>query len=220
MKYEFRTKIELENNTTKDFIVGYDAATSSPVGMFPDGEKSRSDMPAMFAIGADYKLMNNDANTIINYLKKKGFTDADITISSISANQVWDDSEKLNKDYDLRQSIEVNSTNVNLIDTTSKNITMLADDGIVLNVNANYTYSKLADERVGLLSSAIDDARARAEAIADKSGRRIGNIQTASSGVVQVLAPGSIEVQDYGSYDTSTINKTIMVTAKVSFSFK
>ncbi|OGI77093.1 hypothetical protein A3C57_02730 [Candidatus Nomurabacteria bacterium RIFCSPHIGHO2_02_FULL_33_12] len=172
------------------------------------------------SLGADYKLMNNDANTIINYLKKKGFTDADITISSISANQVWDDSEKLNKDYDLRQSIEVNSTNVNLIDTTSKNITMLADDGIVLNVNANYTYSKLADERVGLLSSAIDDARARAEAIADKSGRRIGNIQTASSGVVQVLAPGSIEVQDYGSYDTSTINKTIMVTAKVSFSFK
>ncbi|HAN18872.1 MAG: hypothetical protein A2X13_07765 [Bacteroidetes bacterium GWC2_33_15] len=56
MKYEFRTKIELENNTKKDFIVGYDAATGTPVGMFPDGEKVRSDMPAMFSIGADYKL--------------------------------------------------------------------------------------------------------------------------------------------------------------------
>ncbi|OFX24188.1 MAG: hypothetical protein A2041_15205 [Bacteroidetes bacterium GWA2_31_9b] len=54
MKYEFMTKIEMENNTTKDFTTGFDGAT--PVTMFPDGEKFRSDMPAMFAIGADYKM--------------------------------------------------------------------------------------------------------------------------------------------------------------------
>jgi long-subunit fatty acid transport protein len=56
MKYEFRTKIELENNTEKDFIVGYNPATSSTVGMFPDGEKVNSDMPAQFTLGADYKI--------------------------------------------------------------------------------------------------------------------------------------------------------------------
>jgi len=45
MKYEFLTKIELENDTEVD-----------ETGMFIDGEKFRSDMPAMFSIGADYKL--------------------------------------------------------------------------------------------------------------------------------------------------------------------
>lgn len=171
-------------------------------------------------LGNDYKIMEADKNAIVNYLKKVGFTDAEITVSSVNADEVWNESQKSYKDYNLRQSVEVLSSNVGLIDSTSKNITTLANSGIVLNVNANYTYTKLADERVALLSSAIDDAKSRAEAIASKSSRSIGNIQSASSGVVQVLAPGSIEVQDYGSYDTSTINKTIMVTAKVSFSFK
>ncbi len=196
------------------------SATKDVIGDKGNLNISFSRGASVSSLGSDYKSMNTDANTIIMYLKKKGFTDAEITTSAISANDVWSEKEKQYKDYDLRQNIEVNSSNVNLIDATSKDITSLANNGIVLNVNTSYTYSKLADERVGLLSAAIDDARLRAESIAEKSGRKIGNIQSASSGVVQVLSPGSIEVQDYGSYDTSTINKTIMVTAKVSFSFK
>ncbi len=44
IKYEFITKLELENKTTVD---GTD--------MFPDGAKTRSDMPAMLSIGAGYQ---------------------------------------------------------------------------------------------------------------------------------------------------------------------
>jgi long-subunit fatty acid transport protein len=56
LKYEFMTKLELENNTTTDFIVGYNTATGTTIGMFPDGEKTRNDMPALFAVGFDYKI--------------------------------------------------------------------------------------------------------------------------------------------------------------------
>lgn len=56
IKYEFKTKIELENNTTTDFIVDYDPVSDIATGMFPDGEKTRADMPAMFTIGVDYQL--------------------------------------------------------------------------------------------------------------------------------------------------------------------
>ena len=45
LKYEFQTKLELENSTTVDDL-----------GMFPDGQKTRSDLPAILAIGADYKV--------------------------------------------------------------------------------------------------------------------------------------------------------------------
>ncbi|HBL78323.1 MAG: hypothetical protein A2W90_16300 [Bacteroidetes bacterium GWF2_42_66] len=45
IKYEFETKLELENKTTVD-----------DMGLFPDGKKTRSDLPAILAIGADYKV--------------------------------------------------------------------------------------------------------------------------------------------------------------------
>jgi len=45
IKYEFLTKIELTNSTKVDGS-----------GLFPDGAKTRSDMPAMLAIGASYPL--------------------------------------------------------------------------------------------------------------------------------------------------------------------
>jgi len=57
IKYEFATKIEIENDTKSDFITGIDAETGNPITMFPDGEKTRSDMPAMFSLGADYKII-------------------------------------------------------------------------------------------------------------------------------------------------------------------
>jgi hypothetical protein len=39
-------------------------------------------------------------------------------------------------------------------------------------------------------------------------------------GLVQVMAPNSVEVSDYGMYDTSSIDKEIMVTVKASFEIK
>jgi long-chain fatty acid transport protein len=44
IKYEFLTKLELENETTVD-----------GTGMFPNGAKIRSDMPAMLSVGAGYQ---------------------------------------------------------------------------------------------------------------------------------------------------------------------
>jgi long-chain fatty acid transport protein len=56
IKYEFATKMELKNDTKSDFITGVNLQTGAQTTMFPDGEKSRSDMPAMFSLGVDYKF--------------------------------------------------------------------------------------------------------------------------------------------------------------------
>ncbi|PLX10236.1 MAG: hypothetical protein C0597_17165 [Marinilabiliales bacterium] len=66
IKYEFKTEIELENNTTTDFIIDYDPVNDVATGMFPDGQKNRADMPAMFTIGVDYKL-NDKFNIAAGY---------------------------------------------------------------------------------------------------------------------------------------------------------
>lgn len=48
LRYEFRTKLELENETKADDI-----------NYFPDGAKYRNDIPAILAAGVDYKLFDN-----------------------------------------------------------------------------------------------------------------------------------------------------------------
>jgi long-subunit fatty acid transport protein len=55
VKYEFATKLELSNETKQDLLVAYDA-TGAPITMFPNGEKTRNDMPAMLSVGLNYKL--------------------------------------------------------------------------------------------------------------------------------------------------------------------
>lgn len=57
IKYEFKTELELENETVagKEILLGTDE-NGAPVYMFPDGAKTRQDMPALLSIGADYKF--------------------------------------------------------------------------------------------------------------------------------------------------------------------
>ena len=52
VKYEHTTKLEFTNNTTTDVITGIDPESGNPITMFPNGEKSRLDLPAMLSIGA------------------------------------------------------------------------------------------------------------------------------------------------------------------------
>ena len=56
-KYESATRIELKNETAKDFTVGY-TSTGVPVTMFPEGEITRADMPAMISLGFDYQILS------------------------------------------------------------------------------------------------------------------------------------------------------------------
>jgi len=46
IRYEFNTKLEFENDTTQD-----------DVGLFPDGAKSRNDIPAILSLGLEYSLL-------------------------------------------------------------------------------------------------------------------------------------------------------------------
>lgn len=55
IKYEMRTKIQLENNTVTDFMTGYTVA-GTPITMFPDGDLTPADMPGMLSVGIDYKV--------------------------------------------------------------------------------------------------------------------------------------------------------------------
>jgi hypothetical protein len=168
-----------------------------------------------------YSQMKTDENFVIEFLKENGIEEKDMVISPITMSQNYKYNDYSPEEYDLRQTIEIQSSDVEKITQITKNTQNLIEKGVIFSSDSlQYYYSKLPDLRVSMLSDAIKDAKARAQKIAESSGKSVGSIKSASMGVVQVLPVNSIEVTDYGSYDTQTIEKEVMVTVKAFFTLQ
>lgn len=169
-----------------------------------------------------YAQMAKDLAEVKAFFKEKGIPDDSIIISPVFMNENWQQyATAETKEYNLTQTFEIQSDDVVKITDVSKNIQTVIDKGIIFQSNSpEYYYSKLPEMRVELLSEALADAKNRATKLAESTGGAVGSLKSASSGVVQVLTPNSTEVSDYGSYDTSKIQKEIMVTVKASFTVK
>ena len=97
---------------------------------------------------------------------------------------------------------------------------LIAKDLIFSSQNLEYYYSKLTDLKIELTGEATKDAKKRAEKIAESTQSTIGQLQSASLGVVQITAKNSTEVSDYGSYDTASLEKKVTTVVKASFIIK
>lgn len=171
-------------------------------------------------VSTGYKNINADTSVIKESILSEGFAESDISVTPPSADQIYDNSNPSPEDrnFDVRVYIEVRSTDLAKVEALSKSITTVDLDGLIVEVRpVEYMYTKLADIRGELFSEAIKDAKVRAEAIASVSNRRVGKVKTAATGVVQILTPQSVEVSDYGTVDTSSVNKDVMVTARAVF---
>jgi len=170
---------------------------------------------------AGYQMMKNDQRLVINFFEDNGFNEEDITISPVFTDQLYPYDPDAPKEYVLRQTVEVQSNDVEKITYMAKNTQELIDQGVVFSIQSlEYYYSKLPELRIELIPDAINDAKLRAQKIAEGSGKKIGVIKSANLGVVQVLPVSSTEVSDWGTYDTSTIEKEVMIPVTVIFTLK
>lgn len=172
-------------------------------------------------VPSGYRDIGRDLTSVTDFLKGKGLPSADITVSppTVSESFFYDPSGSRGpRRFAVRQEVSVAGSEVARVTEVAKDASELADRGISFEARQpEYFYSKLSELRVELLSAAIRDAKARATEIARGSDRGVGKLKSASSGVVQVLAPNSIEVADYGQYDTSSVEKEVMVTVRATF---
>jgi len=167
-----------------------------------------------------YEAMKKDEGLVAAYLDEQGFA-GKYEISPVYMYEIYKSDAYAPKEYNLTQSIEVKSDDVEKVKNLAKNIEKVIAQGVIFSSNpVEYYYSKLPDVRVSLLPEAIKDAKARAQAIADSSGAKVDDVKSVAMGVVQVMPLGAIEVSDYGSYDTSSIDKEVMITVKVTFGLK
>lgn len=171
---------------------------------------------------AGFNRLDGAVTKITEYLTQEGFTEYETPAGNSYPTFTYPQySEPIQIGYTVSRTIIVRSNDVEKLSALANNVDPFIGQGYTVSTGMlELTYSKLAEMRIQLLSKAIKDAEERAKAIAQDSGRSIQTLRNASSGVVQVLPEGGIEVSDYGSYDTQSLHKEVMVTVRATFSIK
>ncbi len=168
-----------------------------------------------------YALMAEDIKKVHDFVSQAGIPETAITIQSpsIYEQSTYDNNGNVtDRWYEVSQSLIVNSDQVATVKDLALNVGAIAEQGVFVQVyGPEYYYTKLPEKRVELMGAAVKDARDRAQAIAKNARARLGSLSSASMGVVQVLSPNSTDISDYGTYDTSTIEKDIMITVRSEF---
>ena len=181
-----------------------------------------------------YKKLQDINTKIKNYLVSFGFPADKIVFSSINTSPNYESksgSRNPYMDYDigskpsgkiigynLSQSVEIESPDVDKIDLLSRSVTELINQGIAISSGSpTFLYTKLSDLKIEMIGLASQDAKTRAEQIAKATGNKVGDVRSSKTGVMQVNAKNSTEVTDYGINDTSSLEKTITAVVNVSF---
>ncbi|WP_047247701.1 SIMPL domain-containing protein [Maribacter thermophilus] len=173
-----------------------------------------------------FDQLNNDKNIVKTYLTSKGIKADNIIFNSVQTTELRDNKYEngnyvgsIFRGYQLTQTIKIESKEVALIEKVSREITELLNQGVQFNsYPPRYYYTKLADLKIEMISKATEDARLRAEKIAENSGSNLGDLVSAKMGVFQITGQNSGEDYSWGgAYNTTSKNKTASITMRLDY---
>ncbi|MGI9527140.1 MAG: SIMPL domain-containing protein [Weeksellaceae bacterium] len=179
-----------------------------------------------FDLAAASQKLSADKQRIQSYLTNQGIKADEIVFSAVSIDKDFEyrydsngNSQRVFSGYSLNQSVEVKSKDLDRIENVSREISDLISQGIELNSSMpNYYYSGLEDLKLELIAEATENARKRAENIAEKSNAGLGDLIQARMGVFQITGQYSDEDFTYGGvYNTTSKDKTANITVKLKF---
>jgi hypothetical protein len=174
-----------------------------------------------------YSDLEKDKKIISDYLLSKGITADELVFNAVNSRK--DTRAKYTSEgkymgeeflgYVLTQSIQINSNDVEKVETVSREITELLNKGIQFYSQApRYYYTKLADLKIEMISKATADAKTRAEMIAQNSGGKLGHLISAKMGIFQITGQNSNEDYSWGgTYNTESKEKTASITMKLDY---
>ena len=173
-------------------------------------------------LASSVKKIDSSAESLKKYLLDGGITNDQIELGPINSNAVpeYQNGNPTGRilAYQAYRTLTVRTKDVQLVAKLSNNIgTLLATGVNVGNYGPSYYLSTLDDMRPKLLAAAMQDAKARAEAITESVGGKVSALLSVSTGPTQVTTKNSLERAAGGVYDLSTIEKTVNVTLSASF---
>ena len=174
-----------------------------------------------------YALLKEHQAIIRQYLITKGVSADEIVFNAVSTNRMTRQKYSASGDYmgeefsgySLSQTVQIESNSVEQIEGISREVTELLNQGVQFYSQApRYYYTKLADLKIELISKASQDARIRAEQIAEQSGSELGDLQNSRMGVFQITGQNADEEYSWGgTFNTSAKRKTASITVKSLF---
>ena len=174
-----------------------------------------------------YLTLENNKATIDQYLTKKGISSKQLVYSAVKTRQKNKTIYSPKGDYRgeefagyaLTQSVQIESKEVDKIEKISREITELLNQGVQFySESPRYYYTKLADLKIEMISKATEDARTRAEKIAEFSGGELGALESAKMGIFQITGQNSKENYSWGgTFNTSSKKKTASITMKLVY---
>lgn len=176
-----------------------------------------------------YAMLKSDEKAIRNYFRTKRIPDSAMVFSAVDITQ--DYTEQIDKrgnatsvfsGYSLTQSVQIQSADLETIESVSREVTELIQSGIEFQSDEPlYFYTRLASLKMDLLAKASADALQRAETIATSVGSRIDRLKRADMGVFQITAKNSNEDYSYGgAFNTSDKQKTASITIHMDYLLK
>ncbi len=173
-----------------------------------------------------YKQIAHDRDIVRQYLLANGVKEDEIAFMAVEAREkyrtYYDENDNYHQEfvgYILTQRFKIQSKDVEKVENISRKISELIDKGIYLSSERpKYFYTKLDELKIQMIAEATENARLRAEQIAEKSGAHLGKLKSAYLGVFQITGQYSNESYTWGGvFNTSSKEKTASVTITADF---
>lgn len=170
---------------------------------------------------ASQKKIEKQLDDVKKFLLSSGFTEDNITVPSL--NVVDKLAERYGSDsvppyrYILTQKVNVKSTDVNLVEKASSDISKLVSNGILFDGNeysspVSYLFTKLNEVKPKMLEEATKNAKESAEQFAKASGSAVGKIRKASQGVFSIMPQ-----DDMNESERNFIAKKVRVVSTIEY---
>lgn len=180
-----------------------------------------------FDLKSAYADLERDKKAVTDYLISKGISQEMLIFNAVSTNPNYDqnyanDGRYLGqtfKGYTLSQSLKIESTDVEKLEKISREITELLNQGIAFySQSPRYYYTELESLKLEMIAKATEDARIRAERIAENSKGKLGDLISANMGIFQITGQNAGEDYSWGgTFNTADKNKTASITMKLIF---
>lgn len=177
-----------------------------------------------------YADLERDRKEVFDYLVAKGIPKENIIFEAVRTNPMYKQNYSSSGNYmgqtflgyELNQTLQVESREVEKVEQISREITELLLQGVNFYSNApRFYYTELESLKIEMISRATEDARIRAEKIAENSGAKLGKLLAANMGIFQITGLNSTEDYSWGgTFNTTSKEKTASITMRLSYGVK
>ncbi len=178
-----------------------------------------------------YTQIKNDRDIIESFLINKGLKKDNFNFLSIDIEKKYKqknyfnnegvivDREQIFTGFELTQQLKVTSSDIELVEQISNEITDLIEKNIFLtSYPPKYYYTKLGELKIEMIKLASEDGLIRAKTAIEGANGNLGSVLSSNIGVFQILGTNSNDSFSWGgTLNTAHKNKTAYINVKQKY---